>query len=355
MVKLYQKFMNRKERYPGLICHDSRGFTLIEMIGVLAVVAVLAAMVLPKVFDVIAESRVNALAASVKAYETAVTKYYGDLGTLLPLSSAGLPAAETTGDSSTATSMAARLTLSRSDSLVTANGLWPKFRGPYLEKFGTATPPASTLIEMIGVLAVVAVLAAMVLPKVFDVIAESRVNALAASVKAYETAVTKYYGDLGTLLPLSSAGLPAAETTGDSSTATSMAARLTLSRSDSLVTANGLWPKFRGPYLEKFGTATPPALGTAMYIPARAADNYDTTVTATNLSWDLKGDDGKSDIPTGANVVYYRLTDLSLEDFDRFDSIVDRDIGTTADTKQKRGRAKYDTGNDTLYLYLAHR
>ncbi len=212
-----------------------------------------------------------------------------------------------------------------------------------------------TLIEMIGVLAVVAVLAAMILPKVFDVIAESRVTALAASVKAYETAVTKYYGDLGTLLPLNASGIPTGESTGNSSTARSMAARLTLSRSDSLVTSNGLWPKFRGPYLEKFGTATPPALGTAMYIPARAADNYDTTVSATNRSWDLKGDDGKSDIPTGANVVYYQLKGLSLEDFDRFDSIVDRDIGTTATTKQLRGRAKYDTSSNTLYLYLAHR
>lgn len=212
-----------------------------------------------------------------------------------------------------------------------------------------------TLIEMIGVLAVVAVLAALVLPKAMDVIAESRVNALAASCKAYETAVTKYYGDIGSLLPLNATGSPTAETTGDSATATSMAARLTLSRSDSLVTANGLWPKFRGPYLEKFDSATPPALGTTMYIPVTAAVNYDTAVTATNLGWDLKGDDGNSDLPTGANVVYFRLVGLSVEDFTRLDSIIDPDVGTTDATKQLRGRAKYDTSTDTLYLYLAHR
>lgn len=212
-----------------------------------------------------------------------------------------------------------------------------------------------TLIEMIGVLAVVAVLAALVLPKVFDVIAESRVNALAASVKAYETAVTKYYGDIGSLLPLDASGDPTAETTGDSNTVTSLAARLTLSRSDSLVTSNGLWPKFRGPYLEKFDTDAPPALGTKMYIPATAAVNYGTAVTATNLGWDLKGDDGNSDIPTGASVVYFKLTGLSLEDFDRLDAIIDREIGSTASEKQLRGRAKYDSSSSTLYLYLAHR
>ena len=212
-----------------------------------------------------------------------------------------------------------------------------------------------TLIEMIGVLAVVALLAALVLPKVFDVIAESRVNALAASVKAYETAVTKYYGDIGSLLPLNATGVPTAETTGDSATATSMAARLTLSRSDALVTSAGLWPKFRGPYLEKFDTSSPSALGTTMYLPSAAAVNYGTAVTGTNVGWDLKGDDGNSDIPTGANAVYYKLVGLALEDFERLDAIIDREIGTTSATKQLRGRAKYDTANSTLYLYLAHR
>ena len=92
-----------------------------------------------------------------------------------------------------------------------------------------------------------------------------------------------------------------------------------------------------------------------MYIPADAAVAYGTATTGPNLGWDLKGDDGNSDIPTGANVVYYRLTGLGLEDFERFDSIVDRDIGTTAATKQLRGRAKYDTATSELYLYLAHR
>ncbi len=212
-----------------------------------------------------------------------------------------------------------------------------------------------TLIEMIGVLAVVAVLSALILPKVFDVIAESRVNAVAASVKAYETAVTKYYSDIGSLLPLEADGTPTAETSGNSSDEKSLAARLTLSASDPLVLSTNLWPKFRGPYLEKFDTVMPPALGTAMYIPSTTSVSYGTATTGTNLGWDLKGDDGNSDIPTGSTVVCYMLTGLALEDFMRLDSIIDRDIGTTTTTKQLRGRAKYNTGTSTLYLYLAHR
>ncbi len=212
-----------------------------------------------------------------------------------------------------------------------------------------------TLIEMIGVLAVIGILAALILPKVFDVIAESRVNALAASVKTYETSITKYYGDLGSLLPLDAAGVPAVETTGDSATALSMPARLTLSSSDALVLTTNLWPKFRGPYLEKFDSALPPALGTTMVIPVVAVVSYGTAVTATNLGWDLVGNDGNSDLPTAAKVVYYKLTGLAADDFLRLDGIVDRDIGTTTAEKELRGRAKWDSASSTLYLYIAHR
>ena len=207
-----------------------------------------------------------------------------------------------------------------------------------------------TLIEMIGVLAVIAILAALVLPKVFDVIAESLVNAVAASVKTYEIAGAKYYGDLGSLLPLDASGIPAVETTGDSATAVSMAARLTLSSSDPLVLATNLWPKFRGPYLEKFDSSTPSSLGTAMYIPVDASVAYGTTVTASNLGWDLVGNDGNSDLPTAARVVYYKLEGLAAEDFLRLDGIIDRDIGTTIPEKEIRGRAKWDSGSQTLYL-----
>ena len=212
-----------------------------------------------------------------------------------------------------------------------------------------------TLIEMIGVLAVIAILAALVLPKVFDVIAESRVNALASSVKTYETSVAKYYGDLGSLLPLDAAGIPAVETTGDSATAISFPARLTLSSSDPLVLATNLWPKFRGPYLERFDSSTPPSLGSSMYMPVDAVVSYGTTITASNLGWDLVGNDGNSDLPTAAKVVYFKMEGLAAEDFIRLDGIVDRDIGTTIAEKEVRGRAKWDSATSTLYLYIAHR
>ncbi len=213
-----------------------------------------------------------------------------------------------------------------------------------------------TLIEMIGVLAVVAVLVALIIPKVFDIIASSKIDALAAALKTYETAVTKYYVDIGSVLPLNASGTPQTENNGNSGTARSMAARLTLSSSDPLNTGAGLWSKFNGPYLEKFETSSPAGLGTNMYIPARAAVSYGTAVTGNNLGWDLKGDDGNSDLGSGSNVVYFRLTGLGEDDFLELDRIIDADIGGTDAEKVLRGRAKWHSGSSgTLYLYLAHR
>jgi len=57
-----------------------KGFSLIEMIGVLAVIAILAAMVAPKVFDVIEDAKVSTLVDNVKQMTTAASKFYKDTG-----------------------------------------------------------------------------------------------------------------------------------------------------------------------------------------------------------------------------------------------------------------------------------
>ena len=212
-----------------------------------------------------------------------------------------------------------------------------------------------TLIEMIGVLAVIGVLAALILPKVFAVVADSRVTGLVSAIKTYETAVTKYYADLGTVLPLDIQGRPKVNAGGNSSQQQSLPARLTLSAADPNNNGKGLWPKFRGPYLEKFDTNQTPGLGEKMYIPAEVVVTYGTAVTPSNVGFALKGDTSNSDIPTGSNVVCFKITGLSGEDFMALDTIVDRDIGSNTVDKKLRGRAKYDDATSTTLIYLAHR
>jgi prepilin-type N-terminal cleavage/methylation domain-containing protein len=51
-------------------------FTLIEMIGVLAVIAILAAVLVPKVFEAINNSRINSAALSCDTVKTAVIDHY---------------------------------------------------------------------------------------------------------------------------------------------------------------------------------------------------------------------------------------------------------------------------------------
>ena len=213
-----------------------------------------------------------------------------------------------------------------------------------------------TMIEMIGVLGVIGVLGALIIPRVFDVIRESKIESLVAATQSYEAAVTKYYTNVGTVLPLNPSGVPAVETTGNSAVVGSLPARLTLPISDPLVLGTNLWPKFQGPYLERFHSNLPPEVGSKMLIPAVQPVALGTPVTSTNFGWDLRGDDGNSDLPTDSYVVFFKLEGIGEKEFLMLDKILDPSIGNTNDLRKLRGRAKWDpTNQGTLFLYLAHR
>ena len=57
----------------------AKGFTLIEMIGVLAVIAILAALLIPKVFSAINSARVNGVCVNTETVKTAI------VGSLRPI------------------------------------------------------------------------------------------------------------------------------------------------------------------------------------------------------------------------------------------------------------------------------
>src|SRR5438045_3145137 len=61
---------------------SSQGFTLIEMIGVLAVIAILASMLIPKIFEAINSARINNTVQSYNAIKTAVLDHYGKYGAI---------------------------------------------------------------------------------------------------------------------------------------------------------------------------------------------------------------------------------------------------------------------------------
>jgi len=57
-----------------------QGFSLVGLIGVLAVIGVLVALVLPSVFNTISDAKVTAFAQAIKTYQGAMTKHYSDTG-----------------------------------------------------------------------------------------------------------------------------------------------------------------------------------------------------------------------------------------------------------------------------------
>lgn len=72
------------------------GFTLIEMVGVLAVIAILAALLIPKIFAAINESRINNTVASYNTVKSASMTYFGKYGKFGDVAGKNLPATGTT-------------------------------------------------------------------------------------------------------------------------------------------------------------------------------------------------------------------------------------------------------------------
>src|SRR5829696_4527544 len=60
-----------------------KAFTLIEMIGVLAVIAILAALLIPKIFEAINNARIANAAISVNTVKTAIADHYAKFGSLV--------------------------------------------------------------------------------------------------------------------------------------------------------------------------------------------------------------------------------------------------------------------------------
>lgn len=60
---------------------QSSGFTLMEVIGVLAVIAIIAAVATPQIFQAIQDAKVTALVQEANDLKAAVARYYKDTGT----------------------------------------------------------------------------------------------------------------------------------------------------------------------------------------------------------------------------------------------------------------------------------
>jgi len=211
-----------------------------------------------------------------------------------------------------------------------------------------------TLIEMIGVLAIIAILVAAVAPRIFDAISDSRITAATTSIKSFQSAVAKYYADVGSLYPLAAAtGVPTTSTNGvtGAAYAGSLPDALVLSSSAAPAsTGTGLWRRFRGPYADGFTTANPP-IGTSMTVSAEPCNAAALTALTANFSL---ANNATSIFPAGTQLVYATFAGVTSKEFDKIDGILDDGIGTTAATRQVWGRVKWNPATGNLMVYIAH-
>ena len=195
---------------------------------------------------------------------------------------------------------------------------------------------AFTLIEMIGVLAVIAILAALLIPKIFEAINNARVNNAAVSYNSIKTALADHYAKHGSLI--SSNGTPFAPSVG---VATNF---------DHVLLTEGFIDKS---FQVKIGDGT----GNRVEVntPVVAAG----PVTAANSAYDLAGAGITVNDAAGGAVVealIFGVTELDAKALnDRLDGPT---LGSAVGTDDLKGRVKYNTstGNGTtVRIYVTHR
>ncbi len=195
-----------------------------------------------------------------------------------------------------------------------------------------------TLIEMIGVIAVIAILAAFITPKVFKTIEDTKITRFAGEVPSYSTAVTSWYKDIGSLQSLHADG------TLDP---TENAFQTSLITNGGTTPTTGRWTNWDGPYIDSVSNIF---VGSALSLQTQPGTAGTAAPAATNsTAFDLD-DDNANDMDS-KQVVAIKLTGISDSEFAKVDGILDK--GLTAANNATSGRVKYDATGDIVYIYLA--
>lgn len=202
-----------------------------------------------------------------------------------------------------------------------------------------------TLIEMIGVLAVIAILAALLIPKVFQAITEARINTVPVGAATCKTAVVDHYAKFGGL-NLNATGTPIDVSGG-----------AYVNYDETVLMAAGFLDKAFAPRVGTGADIVLDAVGAVA--PAATVDPTEGT------SYCLAGlvNPGTNEV-AGSHVVYAVINEVPVADAQaisfRIDGLGMSSPEATPATADTRGRVKYEetaagSGIATVYIYLTHR
>lgn len=195
-----------------------------------------------------------------------------------------------------------------------------------------------TLIEMIGVLAIIAILASLLIPKVFQAINDSRVNNAVSSYNSLKAAAAEHYGKWGKFATASGVGLTNTLEDWDKVV---LLAEQRIDKPFAVRIGDG-----------KIGFA---ATGTRVRATSIAANLTGALIAQTNATYSLDGS-GTNNV-TGTYAIEAIIPAvLETDAKDLNDRIDGPNLGTT-NKIDTLGKVKYDcsSGEGTVYIYVAHR
>jgi type II secretory pathway pseudopilin PulG len=221
---------------------------------------------------------------------------------------------------------------------------------------------------MIGVLAVIAILAALLIPKIFAAINNAKLNSSAGACATVKTAIADHYGKFGGL-----------QTDGRLTPAATLTP-IPNGAYDQVLLGEGFLDKA---FAVKIGdgarmstnlatAGTGIVLGTSGTATTATAPTAPTTATGTGAetAFDLDGDivATKENDTVGSYVVYAVISGVTLADARDFNRLIDgtsTELGeggtggvtTDATASDIRGRVKYtfEAATATVYVHLTHR
>ncbi len=203
-----------------------------------------------------------------------------------------------------------------------------------------------TLIEIIGVVAVIAILAAVLTPRVVSVIARGKVNATAQSLGSLKSATADYIAKNGTV--------PTRDGTGSTNGA------VATGRFDADLVTGGFIEKL---FACSIGTQTfdSTALTGRIHVRSLSATSSGSvtapTATVGGVNFDLDRSTSSADFTSGQMVISAFIPGVAITDAIALNKILDGDdnTGTSADST---GRCMYSAAavdnTVSVYVYIAH-